>query len=196
MKPPQRASGAYHPPLTVTREALLVDGSDLEFRRLVQRLLLIEERLRHVRAFLGKRLGVTGPQYTVLITVAYLQAATGITIQSLATNLRVSSAFITAESRRLIERGLLVKRPNPSDSRSNLLTVSADGRARIDALIPELRAINNAFFGQITPPSFRQATHFLEQLLEGSADAMTHISPLDGRASAVRKSNNGRGRGT
>ena len=127
MKRPERASGAYHPPLTVTREALLIDGSDLEFRRLVQRLLLIEERLRHVRAFLGKRLGVTGPQYTVLITVAYLQAATGITVQALAKNLRVSSAFITAECRRLIESGLLLKRPNPIDSRSTLITVAPGG---------------------------------------------------------------------
>ncbi|MGH8630466.1 MAG: MarR family winged helix-turn-helix transcriptional regulator [Burkholderiales bacterium] len=166
----------YHPPLTITRRALLVDGSDIEFRRLIYRLLLVEERLRHVRAFLGRRIGLTGPQYTLLITVAYLQGATGITVQSLARNLRVTSAFITGESRRLIERGLLAKRTNPHDSRSTLLSVTAAGRRRIGALVPELRSINNAFFAHVSAQSFRHARRFLDQLLDGSERVMLHMS--------------------
>ena len=99
----------YHPPLTITRRALLVGGSDTEFRRLIYRLIVVEERLRRARDFLGRRIGLTGPQYTLLITVAYLQGESGIAVRALAKNLRVSSAFITAESQRLIQRGLLAK---------------------------------------------------------------------------------------
>lgn len=166
----------YHPPLTVTRRALLSRGSDVDFRRLIYRLLLVEERLRRARDFLGRQAGLTGPQYTMLITVAYLQGATGITVQSLARNLRVTSAFITAESRRLIERGLLAKRTNPDDSRSTLLSVTAAGRRRIEKLVPELRTVNNAFFAHVTARSFRDAMQFLEQLLAGSEQVMAHIS--------------------
>lgn len=166
----------YHPPLTITRRALLVGGSDVEFRRLIYRLLQVEERLRHVRAFLGRRIGLTGPQYTLLITVAYLQGATGITVRSLARNLRVTSAFITGESRRLIERGLLAKRPNPHDSRSTLLSVTAAGRRRIAALVPELRSVNNAFFAHVSTQSFRHARRFLDQLLDGSERVMLYMS--------------------
>ena len=165
----------YHPPLAITRRALLVGGSDVEFRRLIYRLLLVEERLRHVRAFLGRRIGLTGPQYTLLITVAYLQGATGITVRSLARNLRVTSAFITGESRRLVERGLLAKRPNPHDSRSTLLSVTPAGRRRIEALVPELRAVNNAFFAQVGARSFRHAMRFLEQLLDGSEQVISYM---------------------
>jgi len=166
----------YHPPLTITRRALLVRGSDVEFRRLIYRLLLVEERLRQVRAFLARRIGLTGPQYTLLITVAYLQGATGITVRSLARNLRVTSAFITGESRRLIERGLLAKRRNPHDSRSTLLSVTAAGRRRIGELVPELRTINNSFFSHVSARSFRQAKRFLDQLLHGSERVMQHMS--------------------
>ncbi|MFN2643655.1 MAG: MarR family transcriptional regulator, partial [Burkholderiales bacterium] len=81
----------------MTRPALLREGSDVDFRRLIYRLLLVEERLRRARDHLGRLAGLTGPQYTMLITVAYLQGATGITVQSLARNLRVTSAFITTE---------------------------------------------------------------------------------------------------
>jgi len=167
---------SYHPPLTVTRRALLKRGSDVEFRRLIYRLLLVEERLRRARDHLGRLAGLTGPQYTMLITVAYLQGASGIPVQSLARNLRVTSAFITAESRRLLELGLLGKRTNPHDSRSTLLSVTAAGRRRIDRLVPELRRINNAFFGHVTARSFGHAVQFLEQLLAGSERVMTHIT--------------------
>jgi DNA-binding MarR family transcriptional regulator len=166
----------YHPPVTVTRRALLVDGSDVDFRRLIYRLLLVEERLRHVRAFLGRRIGLTGPQYTLLITVAYLQGATGINVQSMARNLRVTSAFITSESRRLIERGLLSKRTNPHDSRSTLLSVTAAGRRRIGELVPELRTVNNAFFAHVDARSFRHAMKFLEQLLAGSERVLDYMA--------------------
>ena len=166
----------YHPPLTITRRALLVGGSDVEFRRLIYRLLLVEERLRHVRSFLGRRIGLTGPQYTLLVTVAYLQGATGIRVQSLARNLRVSSAFITGESRRLIERGLLAKRRNPHDSRSTLLSVTATGRRRIAELVPTLRRVNDAFFSHVSAHSFRHATRFLDQLLAGSEQVLAYMS--------------------
>lgn len=167
---------SYHPPLTVTRRALLEGGSDVEFRRLIYRLLLVEERLRRARDFLGRQAGLTGPQYTMLITVAYLQGATGITVQSLARNLRVTSAFITAESRRLIESGLLARRTNPHDSRSTLLSVTAAGRRRIEKLVPELRTVNNAFFAQVTARSFANAMQFLEQIIAGSERVMVHIA--------------------
>ncbi|MGQ0650860.1 MAG: MarR family winged helix-turn-helix transcriptional regulator [Betaproteobacteria bacterium] len=142
---------------------------------------MVEERLRHVRAFLGRRIGLTGPQYLLLITVAYLQGAGGIAVRLLAKNLRVTSAFITGESRRLIERGLLVKRPNPHDSRSTLLSVTPLGRRRIEELVPLVRAVNDRFFGHLGRISFRHAMRFLEHLLDGSRDALAYIGSLEGQ---------------
>jgi DNA-binding MarR family transcriptional regulator len=166
----------YHPPLSISRRALLNRGSDLEFRRLIYRLVVVEERLRHARAYFGRLIGLSGPQYMLLISVAYLQGATGITVRSLARELRVTSAFITAESRRLIERGLLAKRRNPHDSRSTLISVTAAGRRRIEQVVPEVRRVNDLFFQGVTKDSFRHAKRFLEQLADGSAQALAHIS--------------------
>jgi DNA-binding MarR family transcriptional regulator len=166
----------YHPPLSITRRALLNRGSDLEFRRLIYRLVVVEERLRHARAYFGRLIGLSGPQYMLLISVAYLQGATGITVQSLARNLRVTSAFITGESRRLIERGLLAKRRNPHDSRSTLISLTAAGRRRIEQVVPEVRRVNDLFFQQVTKDSFRHAKRFLDQLLAGSEQALSELS--------------------
>ena len=166
----------YHPPLSISRRALLTRGSDLEFRRLIYRLVVVEERLRHARAYFGRLIGLSGPQYMLLISVAYLQGATGITVQALARNLRVTSAFITAESRRLLERGLLAKRRNPRDSRSTLISVTAAGRRRIEQVVPEVRRVNDIFFKEVTKDSFRRAKRFLDQLLAGSERVMADMS--------------------
>jgi DNA-binding MarR family transcriptional regulator len=171
----------YHPPLTTTRRALLAGGSDTEFRRMIHRLSVVEERLRHARTYLGRRIGLSGPQYMLLVSVAYLQGATGIAVRSLAKELRVTSAFITSESGRLIERGLLAKRTNPHDSRSTLVSVTAAGRRRIEALIPEVRKVNDLFFGRVSAGSLRHAGRFFDQLADGSAQALTYIAHREGR---------------
>ena len=171
----------YHPPLTITRRALLVGGSDSEFRRMIHRLSVVEERLRHARTYLGRRIGLSGPQYMLLVSVAYLQGATGIAVRALAKELRVTSAFITSESGRLIERGLLARRTNPHDSRSTLINVTATGRRRIEALIPEVRKVNDLFFGHVSVGSFRHAKGFLDELADGSAQAMTYIAHREAR---------------
>ncbi|HLB13944.1 MAG TPA: MarR family transcriptional regulator [Burkholderiales bacterium] len=190
-----RRGNGYHPPLTVSHRALLVEGSDIEFRRLIVRLLQIEERLRHARAYLGRQAGLTGPQYSLLMAVAYLQGETGIAVRSLARELRVTSAFITTESRRLIERGLLAKRQNPHDSRSTLVTVTPAGRRAIEGLVPEVRAVNDLFFGHLSRPAFVQAKRFLEQLIDGSRQALAHIAARESHGSsraATRRARNGR----
>ncbi len=190
-----RRDNGYHPPLTVSHRRLLVDGSDIEFRRLIYRLVQIEERLRHARAYLGRQAGLTGPQYSLLMAVAYLQGETGIAVRSLARELRVTSAFITSESRRLIERGLLAKRPNPHDSRSTLVTVTPAGRRAIERLVPEVRAVNDLFFGHLDRPAFVQAKRFLGQLLDGSRQALAHIAAREAHGpsrAATRRARNGR----
>jgi DNA-binding MarR family transcriptional regulator len=185
------AGAAYHPPLTVSHRALLVDGSDAAFRRLIYRLLLVEERLRHARAYLGKQAGLTGPQYSLLMAVAHLQGATGIAVRSLARELRVTSPFIAAESRRLLERGLLAKRENPHDSRSTLITITPAGRRSIDRLVPQVRAVNDLFFGARSRRAFVAATRFVDQLVDGSREALAYIAQRETHAPA-RRPRNGR----
>src|SRR5215831_17986470 len=72
-----RAAG-YHPPATTSLSALLHGQSDQEFRRLIQDLLTVSRRLELARDYFGRRISVTGPQYSVLMTVAQLQGATGV----------------------------------------------------------------------------------------------------------------------
>src|SRR5215813_6920898 len=173
-----RAAG-YHPPATTSLPALLHGQSDQKFRRLIQDLLTVSRRLELARDYFGRRISVTGPQYSLLMTVAQLQGATGVSVGSVAKAMHVSSAFITSEIGKLSDAGLITKRPNPEDGRSALLSVSPAGRMRIDGLMSEIRAVNDLFFGLLGARSFAQLCAATEALVRGSREAMQYIERIE-----------------
>ena len=166
-------------PITVSHAALLERGSDRRFRQLVHDLLTIATRMDLMRAYLGRQIGLTGPQYSLIIAVAHLQGEQGVSVGSVAGALHVSSAFITAESGKLVRRGLLWKRPNPADRRSVLLVLSPRGRVAINRLNAKIRAINDQFFGNLKRRSFLDLSETATQLIIGSDRALRLIDALD-----------------
>lgn len=172
-------AAAYILPPTVSRAALLEKGSDRPFRTLLNDLFTIASRMESVRAHLGRRMGISGPQYSVLIAVAHLQGDTGVRVGTLARAMHVSSAFIASETGKLARLGLLLKRPNPHDRRGVLLTLTAAGGLEIDRLSAEIRAINDLFFGPLDAKSFIALCAAAQALVKGSAKAMHHVNTVE-----------------
>jgi DNA-binding MarR family transcriptional regulator len=168
-------------PPTVTREALLERGSDRRFRALVADLLTIATRMEIVRAHHGRRIGITGPQYSVLIAIAHLQGETGVSVGAVAQALHVSSAFIAVETNKLARLGLLLKRRNPDDGRGVLLSLAPKGRLKIDRAGAEIRAVNDLFFGELDPAAFRGLAAAAAALVAGSRNAMQYLGALDAK---------------
>src|SRR5215831_16430182 len=95
----KRNSANYGLPLTISHPALLNnEQSDRQFRRLIQDLLTLARRLETARDYFGRRINVTGPQYNLLMTVAQLEGASGVSIGAAAQAMHVSSSFVTAET--------------------------------------------------------------------------------------------------
>jgi DNA-binding MarR family transcriptional regulator len=162
--------------------ALIENGSDARFRRMVYDFLTLSARMRTMREHLGRQAGLTAPQYTFLMAVMELGNHAGVAMTDLAEYLLVTPAFVTHESNVLVRAGLLVKRANPRDRRSSLLSLSGKGWRLISRLIAEVRAVNDLFFSRLSAGSFRRAQHLVALLLEGSELAMGHVAA--GRAVA------------
>jgi MarR family transcriptional regulator, organic hydroperoxide resistance regulator len=176
----KRTSINYGLPLTISLPALLNNKqSDRQFRRLVQDLLTLARRLETARDYFGRRINVTGPQYNLLMTVAQLQGAIGISIGAVAQAMHVSSSFVTAETGKLSDVGLLKKVPNPSDRRSALLKLAPLGRTKIRGLFGEIRAVNELFFGPLTAQSFAALCASADALVRGSREAMQYIARME-----------------
>jgi DNA-binding MarR family transcriptional regulator len=171
----QRLQEGYHPPATVSLPALLHEQSDQQFRLLVQDLLTVSRRLEVARDYFGRRINVTGPQYNLLMTVAQLQGTSGVSVGSVAEAMHVSSAFVTSETRKLSDVGLIRKRSNPADGRGALLSLAPAGRLKIDHLIGEIRIVNDLFFGLLGSQPFAELCASAGALVRGSSEAMRHI---------------------
>jgi MarR family transcriptional regulator, organic hydroperoxide resistance regulator len=174
----KRNSADYRLPATITA---LVDGkkSDRQFRRLVQNLLTVARRLEMARDYFGRKINVTGPQYNLLMAVAQFEGATGVSVGSVAQAMHVSSSFVTAETGKLSDVGLLRKRPNPSDRRGALIKLTPLGRTKIHGLLAEIRAVNDLFFGLLTAESFAALCASAEALVGGSREAMQYIARME-----------------
>jgi DNA-binding MarR family transcriptional regulator len=174
---PRRRNGshkgaAFRLPPTVSRPALLERGADGRFRQLVYDLLTISVRMEAAREHLGRRIGVSGPQYSVLVAIAQFQGEAGVSVGRVAQVLHVSSAFITTETGRLARLGLLMKAINPDDRRGVLLRLTPRGEEKVAAIGAEIKAVNDRFFAPLARAAFRAFATSAARLVESSREVV------------------------
>ncbi len=179
------ATAATFPPLTATSPSLLLDGSDKTFRELVGAFLEIGSQVRELRLFLAAQLGVTEPQYRVVLAIAHLQKAEGINVGAVAEHLSVSPNFVTMEVRKLEMSGLVKKSRNPGDGRGVLLSLSRKGRDAYHAVIGTIQEINNVMYGHLTEKEFLLLLRALKKVIKGGQLA---LDVAHGRASGAKGS--------
>jgi DNA-binding MarR family transcriptional regulator len=189
----KRGNGAARSalPLTISRGALLDKGSDRRFRTLVNDLFTIAARMEIVREHLGRRMGISGPQYSLLIVVAHLQGEAGVSVGAAARAMHVSSAFVASETGKMARLGLLLKRANPNDRRGVLLSLAPAGRLEVDRIAVELRAINDLFFGQLDGRSFGALSVAAATLVESSRHALQYVNAVAQRRHAALRATGG-----
>lgn len=168
-------SRGFVPPLTVSHAALLDAGSDVAFRETLYLMVLTFGRLLACREAFGRTLALTGSQFAVLIGTAYQQGSDGVSIRALADHVQLASTHVTTEVGRLIRKGLLVKRANPSDRRGVLVTLSPQGEAAVGAVSPFLRRVNDLLFTGVSRKDFKSVARFLHGFALNSERALGEI---------------------
>jgi DNA-binding MarR family transcriptional regulator len=167
---------AYAPPLSVSRPACLEDGRDDRLRALLHALFVTAARFEDVRGAFGRRIGASGPQYTILAAIAERQGASaGIGIRALADHLHVAASHITAEVNKLAALGLVEKRANPRDGRGVLVRLTRAGEGALDRLGPFRREINDILFDEIGRTEFQVLARLFERFLVNTERALDRI---------------------
>src|SRR5215469_2331603 len=171
---PRRHSGKVA--LTVSRRALLMGGNDQLFREMVTDLITISLTMESVRAALGARIGITGPQYSILVAVLRMRHGEHVRVRDVAAYLHVSAAFVTAEAGKLAKEGLLRKLPNTSDGRSRLLSLTRQGETQLERLTPDIREVNDRFFASLDRSDFVCLSRIARELVRDSKLALELLS--------------------
>jgi DNA-binding MarR family transcriptional regulator len=109
----------------------------------------------------------------VLIAIAHLSQDSDVSVKAVADHLYVSGAFITSVAKRLLRQGLIHKKADSGDRRRVTLTVSEQGRAALQRLVPIQRQVNDMEFGDLTRQEFELLTGLMDRLIDSGARAVT-----------------------
>lgn len=103
------------------------------------RLLTCAKLIEHgVRRGLREEFAITLPRFDLLAQLDY--AREGLTMGELSRRLMVSNGNVTGLIDRLLAEGLVERQPAPRDRRSQVVRLTAAGRAAFDAMIPAHQA--------------------------------------------------------
>jgi len=136
--------------------------SDQLFRSAIEAGWRSAQSLAAIMARLAAEVGISPPQYSILMVLAYAPA--GLAIGALAARLRVSQPFITAEVGKLAAAKIVVRRQNPADKRSVLVALSVKGRGITSRLAMLLREINDFIYQDISRKEFDAVRKFAARL--------------------------------
>lgn len=137
-------------PNSVSRKALLIGGSDTTFRQVVDDLLLLATDLQSARFALAALVGVTPPQYKMMMYLARQDAPEGLALSALAQALDVSLSFVVAETRRLQKKNLFTLSRDKQDARVVRASLAANGWHALKQAFPAVRCTNDRYFGALT----------------------------------------------
>jgi DNA-binding MarR family transcriptional regulator len=172
VRPGEKNAKEGHVELTTSRKQLLVDGNDETFRHFVHDTLAFSARIEAVRNALASFIGMPGPQYTVLISIAQEPASAGVGINHIAERLHYSAAFVTIEVNKLVAAGLIEKRSNPDDRRRVLLTITPKARSMLNKLAAVQRPVNDTLFSSLSASDFDRLRKKMKELVDTAEQAL------------------------
>ena len=169
-------------PLTVSRPALLAQGSDAEFRGLIHDLIAYGHKLDACRDAFAAIAGISGVQYEILMLVS---RADGLAVGEVAARLHRSGAFITIEANKLAERGILEKAADPADGRRVLLKMNSRSMQLLERIAPYQQRINDVLFEFVDAKRFRELRALAAELVMRGDRAVAMLERLIQEAEAA-----------
>jgi DNA-binding MarR family transcriptional regulator len=92
--------------------------------RLTWAITAINAHLKELRQIWARALGISGPQWMILMAISDLDKEDGVPVKAVAKMLHVESSFVTTQSKRLEKTGLVRRKPCPLDRRVVRLSLS------------------------------------------------------------------------
>lgn len=142
--------------------------------------------MRLLRQEIAAVLSLTSAEYSVLLAVWYLERGGEMTVRAISDHLHVAAAYVTSEISRLVEKGLLIKRPHPVDRRAVGVGLTSSGRDVLLRLEPMLRDINGPLLRGVYYRDFVTVHRFLRGIIDHGYEAIRAAQSL-GEASPKGK---------
>jgi DNA-binding MarR family transcriptional regulator len=146
--------------------------------RLFRNILFVNDRLEQTRRCWAAVLGVSGPQFSIITTVADLDSGVGVSVKNVSAVLNVDPSFVTTQSKDLEQNGYLRRLTSEHDARVVLMSLSDKARQHIQNLLPLQDVLYEMIFAQFDEHALYVLADQLASL-EGRLERANFLIGLD-----------------
>jgi DNA-binding MarR family transcriptional regulator len=117
-------------------------------RRFTWEIASISVHLQEIRYFWAKTLGVSGPQWMILMALADLDQGEGVPVKVVAKMLHVDPSFVTTQSKMLEKKGFMRRKTSLEDARIVQMSLTDKTYKHIASLASQQEALNEFIFAE------------------------------------------------
>ncbi|WP_295852509.1 MarR family winged helix-turn-helix transcriptional regulator [Tardiphaga sp.] len=142
-----------------------VGGKNQEIiRQFVWDIASINVHLEEIRQFWARELGISGPQWMILMAIGDLDGGKGVAVKDVSAMLHVDPSFVTTQSKMLEKNGFMRRVPSSEDARVVLMSLSDKARKQIATLTSRREGLSQFVFAEFDDRALRDITDQLAAL--------------------------------
>ena len=130
-------------------------------RRFAWEIAAINVHLQEIRYFWAKTLGVSGPQWMILMALADLDQGEGVPVKVVSKMLHVDPSFVTTQSKMLEKKGFMRRKTSGDDARVVQMSLTDKSYKHIASLAAQQEELNNFIFAEFND---RELSEFTDKL--------------------------------
>jgi DNA-binding MarR family transcriptional regulator len=131
------------------------------YRQIIWDIVSIMDYLDEMRSRWAERIGVTGPQWKILMAIVDLDQGEGTSVGEVSAKVHAASTFVTTQTKLLEQRGYLKRVPSPSDARVVLMSLSDKALQHLAGTMGHWGDFHRFIFADFTPTALND---FAERL--------------------------------
>jgi MarR family transcriptional regulator, organic hydroperoxide resistance regulator len=124
----------------------------------------ISVHLEELRYFWGKALGISGPQWMILMAVAEIDQDDGVPVNVVSKKLHVDSSFVTTQSKLLEKKGFIRRKNSTEDGRIVQMSLTNKTTKLLASLAAQQEALNEFIFAEFDDRELAELTDRLAGL--------------------------------
>src|SRR5258707_10615524 len=133
-------------------------------RRFTWEIASINVHLHELRYFWAKTLGVSGPQWMILMALADLDQGEGVPVKVVSKMLHVDPSFVTTQSKMLEKKGFMRRKTSEDDGRIVQMSLTDKTYKHIASLASQQEELNNFIFAEFSDRELSEFTGKLTSL--------------------------------
>ncbi len=124
----------------------------------------INVHLEELRQCWARTLGISGPQWMILMAISDLDKDDGVPVNVVSKLLHVDPSFVTTQSKLLEKKALLRRKPSPTDARVVRLSLADKTQKHLASLSEQYKAIREYVFQEFDEQELTEFTAKLATL--------------------------------